>query len=131
MTVIDPSSAAHAAAAGAARTALSGKYPRRPHRCILSWLRVSHAMTVFKAVSVLIAFNAGMPVLTAAAADFAGKYTGTVDSYEWTAIIAPKGGQTYKILVQVGLDATKMQRQISGCRTPAARPNRHTARQGP
>jgi hypothetical protein len=39
---------------------------------------------------------------TTLAGDFAGKYIGKVDTYEWTATIAPRGGQTYKVRVQVG-----------------------------
>ncbi|MBZ9985445.1 MULTISPECIES: hypothetical protein [unclassified Mesorhizobium] len=41
----------------------------------------------------------------AAADDFAGKYAGSKDTYEWDAVITPKGGQSYS--VHIGVSSSK------------------------
>lgn len=49
-----------------------------------------------------IALAAGLLACTAAADDsFTGKYARAAGTYKWHAVITPKGGQTYKVSVQV------------------------------
>ena len=54
----------------------------------------------FRALAIAAVCGSTPPAM--AAEDFSGQYSGSKDSYRWSATIAPNGGGTYKVNVSVG-----------------------------
>ena len=54
----------------------------------------------FRALAIAAVCGSTPPAM--AAEDFSGQYSGSKDSYRWSATIAPNGGGTYKVSVSVG-----------------------------